>query len=147
MKEKANKVRDLSVSAKYAGVASEENTMTAPLEGINITRGEVCYKSKLLNKIFDNYDELVKAEEEYEKANAEKLKQAEEKKSRLLKIREARAKTFEARKQASKLIAEADDAYAKLVNEFIKDYGYYHDTYEQEIDGTWLKQVFNIFNW
>lgn len=37
----------------------------------------VCYKSKLLNKYFDSYADMVHAEEDYRKENAEKLKAKE----------------------------------------------------------------------
>ena len=41
-------------------------------------REAICYKSKLLNKYFDNYDELVEAEAEFKKAHEAELKAKED---------------------------------------------------------------------
>lgn len=93
------------------------------------TKTEFCYYSKLLNKPFDTLKELQEAEAEFHKANEEKEKLASEKKARAEEIKLLKSKTIEARKEAQKLIKEADDAYNKAVDEFIRDYGSYHESY------------------
>ena len=84
------------------------------------------YYSKLLKKPFDTLEELKAAEEEYNKANAEKIKLAEEKKAAAKEIEEAYKKAMDTRKLASQMIQEADAEYMKLRNDFIKKYGSYH---------------------
>ena len=68
------------------------------------TRGIICYKSTLLNQYFDDYESLVKAEEEY------KLHQAEQalEKQRRDGIRDA---VYEAWERLKKV---RDESYAKL---------------------------------
>jgi len=90
---------------------------------------QVCYKSNLLNKVFDSTEELKEAEAKYHEENDAKLKLAEQKKARADEIKSLKQKTFDARREAQKLIKEADDAYYKARSEFIKDYGYYHESY------------------
>lgn len=147
MKEKT-KLKETAVSAKDADKASKENnTMVTSLEGVNITRGEVCYKSKLLNKVFDKYEDLVKAEELYEKENAEKIKQAEEKKLRAKEVEDAYKNMMQVRREANKLIAEADEKYYKLRDAFIKDYKSFHMSYSDSSGDVVIKSLFDIFNW
>lgn len=90
---------------------------------------DVCYKSKLLNKVFDTTEELAEAERKYHEENDAKLKLAEQKKERAEAIKVLKQKTFEARREAQKIINEADEAYYKARAEFIKDYGSYHESY------------------
>ena len=92
-------------------------------------RGTVCYKSNLLNKVFDSYDELVKAEEEFERINSEKIKKAEEKKQELEKIDDAYKKYLEILEDKTKAVSDAWTRYVTLVDEFAKKYGGYHKTY------------------
>lgn len=68
------------------------------------------YYSEKLNKVFDKVEDLESAEKEY----AEKETQA-------LKLREER-------KIRAKEVEDAYIAYKKLLNQFIKDYGSYHQT-------------------
>lgn len=89
----------------------------------------VCYKSKLLNKYFDTWAELQEAERKYHEENDARQKLAEKKKLRAEEIKALKQKTIEARREAQKLINDADTAYYKARNEFIKDYGSYHESY------------------
>lgn len=68
------------------------------------------YYSEKLNKVFDTEDELKTAEEEQEKKYAVQLKKKEE------------------RAERAKEVENAYKEYRKLLNAFIKDYGYYHQT-------------------
>ena len=68
------------------------------------------YYSETLNKVFDTEDELKTAEEEQEKKYAVQLKKKEE------------------RAERAKEVEKAYKEYRKLLNAFIKDYGYYHQT-------------------
>lgn len=88
--------------------------------------GNYGYYSKLLKKPFDTLDELKVAEDEYNKANAEKIKLAEEKKADAKAIEETYKKAMDTRRLASQMIKDADAEYIKLLNEFIKKYGSYH---------------------
>jgi len=68
------------------------------------------YYSEKLNKVFDKVEDLETAEKELEeKETAEKEK------------REKRA-------ERAKEVEEAYKNYKKLLNDFLKDYGYYHST-------------------
>ena len=96
------------------------------------TRGVTCYKSTLLNKIFDNYEDLVKAEEEYEKVNAERLKLAEEKKARAKEVEEAFKQLELVKEKAYKEISEAETKAYELRNKFVKDYGSFHYSYSND---------------
>lgn len=111
------------------------------------TRGSVCYKSALLNKYFDSYEDLVKAEEEYERVNAEKIKQAEEKKARAKEVEDAYKVAMQVRKDANKMIAEADKKYYELRDAFIKDYKSFHMSYSDDSGDVVIKSLFDIFNW
>ena len=90
---------------------------------------QVCYKSNLLNKVFDSTEELKEAEEEFKKQNEEKLKISEQKKARAEEIKTLKQKTFDVRREARKMINDADNAYYKARAEFIRDYGSYHESY------------------
>lgn len=116
-----------------------------PKEMTDKQRDCICYKSKLLNKYFDSYDALVEAEEEYKAEKAEKNKLATERKERAEEVQRARARILEVRKEARKMIADADEEYRKLLNKFIEDYGSYHDTYEETTADGWIKSIFDIF--
>ena len=89
----------------------------------------VCYKSNLLNKYFDTKEELEQAEAKYHEENDALQKQLAEKKARAEEIKSLKQKTIEARRDAQKLIRDADEAYYKARAEFIKDYGSYHESY------------------
>ena len=100
----------------------------------DLSRGEVCYKSNLLDKYFDSYDELVKAEEAYEAEKAEKNKLATERKARAEEVKKARADARDANKK-----------YKELLTAFIEDYGSWHDTIEETTADGWIKSIFDIF--
>ena len=83
------------------------------------------YYSTELKKLFDTEAALLSAEAaakklELEKAEAEKIKKAK---------RAERAKEVDA---ALKAATEARNKALKLLNEFTKDYGYYHTSYTLE---------------
>ena len=75
------------------------------------TRGITCYRSTLLNKVFDKYEDLVEAEEEYEKQNAEKLRLKEERKQEAEEVSKAIEERVKAELAARKGKAEAYKAY------------------------------------
>lgn len=100
----------------------------------------VCYKSKLLNKYFDSYEELVEEETAFRKANDEKVKLAEEKKTRAKEVEDALKEYEHAKIEASKIISkasqeasllikDAEKKYFNLRDAFAKDYNGYHMTY------------------
>ena len=143
MKEKETKCKVLDAPKTETEQAEQVQTEVA-----NITRrGKVCYKSTLLNKVFDNYDELVKAEEEYEKVNAEKIKEAEIKKARAKEVEDAYKEAMQIRKEYNAKIAEADKKYYELRDAFIKDYKSFHMSYSDETGDVIVKSLFDIFNW
>jgi hypothetical protein len=92
------------------------------------------YYSEVLNKMFDDDKELVKAEEEHQKAIQEK----EEKEKKLADERKARADEVE---EAFKAVAEAQEKARKLLNEFCKDYGAYHRSYKAG------EKIPSLFDW
>ena len=113
---------------------SISKTKDLPVEMTEEQKEAIVYRSKLLNKYFESYDEMLKAEEDFKKTNEEKIKKAEEKKARAAEIQKAKDYVIEVRKQAAKMIKDADDAYEQLRLQFIKDYGYYHES-SCETDG------------
>ena len=68
------------------------------------------YYSEKLNKVFDKVEDLESAEKEHAEKEAQALKLREERKVR------------------AKEVEDAYIAYKKLLNQFIKDYGSYHQT-------------------
>lgn len=68
------------------------------------------YYSETLNKVFDTEDELKTAEEKEQQKYAVELKKKEK------------------RAERAKEVEKAYKEYKKLLNAFIKDYGYYHQT-------------------
>lgn len=81
------------------------------------------YYSEELKKYFNDEAECRKAEKEYEEKHAAELKAKEERAKRAKEINDAYAH------------------YVKLRNEFIKDYGSFHMTYD---DGN-FKSLFDYF--
>lgn len=120
-----------------------------PKELTDEQRECICYKSKLLNKYFDSYDELVEAEKKYHEENDAKLAAAETRKQRAHEVDEAFKKTLDARKEARELIRKADEEYRKLRNQFARDYGSYHMTYtnKDKEDITIYDLINEFFNW
>ena len=92
------------------------------------------YYSDKTKKLYDNVEDLSKAEQAYDEVHAAELKQAEEKKQAAEAIRAAR-----------KAIVDAQNKYNELVNQFIKNYGSYHETYRDGDLFTW-RNIFD-FNW
>lgn len=92
------------------------------------------YYSEVLDKMFDDDKELVKAEEAHQKAIQEK----EEKEKKLADERKARADEVE---EAFKAVAEAQEKARKLLNQFCKDYGAYHKSYKQG------EKIPSLFDW
>ena len=87
--------------------------------------------SEDLNKTFETEDECVAAEKEHEeKLAAEKAKKAE---------RKERAEEVE---EAFKAADEAYKEARKKLNEFIKDYGAWHQSYKGTLPA---KSIFDVF--
>lgn len=110
-------------------------------------REAICYKSKLLNKYFDSYKEMVKSEDEYKQAHEVELKAKEERKAlsesvkeaithrveAQISAREAKEKAYkaylEACDEADKKVKEAKKAEQEKLTEFCKKYPEgFHDT-------------------
>lgn len=92
-------------------------------------RGSVLYHSDILNKNFTDYDELVKAEEEFERENAEKLQLAEVKKTRAKEVEDAYLELQKTKKECYDKIQEAEKKWIELRDKFSEDYHGYHMTY------------------
>ena len=80
------------------------------------------YYSTVVNRLFDTEQELLRAEKQI--ADEKAAKEAKEKK--LKEQRVTRAKEVEA---ALKEADEAKERANNLLNDFVKDYGYFHTTY------------------
>ena len=91
------------------------------------------YYSDKTKKLYETVEDLSKAEKAYDEVHAAELKKAEEKKQAAEVIRAAR-----------KAIVDAQNKYNELVNQFIKDYGSYHETY-RDGDLVNLKEIINFY--
>ena len=91
------------------------------------------YYSDKTKKLYETVEDLNKAEKAYDEAHAAELKKAEEKKQRAEEIKVAR-----------QAMMTAQNKYNELVNQFIKDYGCYHETY-RDGDMISLKDIFNLY--
>ena len=91
------------------------------------------YYSDKTKKLYETVEDLSKAEKAYDEVHAAELKKAEEKKNAAEAIRAAR-----------KAIVDAQSKYNELVNQFIKDYGSYHETY-RDGDVVSLRDIFNLY--
>lgn len=91
------------------------------------------YYSDKTKKLYDTVELLNEAEMAYDEAHAAELKKAEQKKNAAEAIRAAR-----------KAIIELQSEYNKLVNQFIKEYGSYHETY-RDGDIINLQDIFNLY--
>ena len=89
------------------------------------------YYSEDLKRLFDNEDELTKAE-----AEAKKVALAKETKEKQL--REERATRAKEVEDALKAARDAEKKANKLMNNFVQDYGSFHTT---------IKDVFDPFDW
>lgn len=76
------------------------------------------YYSDKTKKLYETVEDLNKAEKAYDEAHALEIKKAEQKKKAADEIKTARKAMF-----------DAQTRYNNLVNQFIKDYGSYHETY------------------
>lgn len=94
------------------------------------------FYSEKLNKLFDTTDELHAEEKKYDDSLAAKNKLSETKRIRAKEIEDAYKNVVMVRDEASKKIKEADDKYNTLVDNFIKDFGSYHLTYNSDNKGT-----------
>ena len=92
------------------------------------------YFSEKLNKVFDDVKSLEEEEKLLEEKNKQKAELAEIKKTRAQEVEDAFKKTLEARKEAKELIKKADEEYENLKSKFIKDYGYFHMSFNNVDD-------------
>lgn len=81
------------------------------------TRGVQVYKSTLLNKYFDKYEDLVEAEEKYEAENSEKIRLAKERKEEAEQINSAIKMRVQLEREASAKKKEAYEVYLKALEE------------------------------
>ena len=89
------------------------------------------YYSELLKKYFDTEKEATEAEDAYNKAHAEELKRAEEKKARANEVDQAYTDYVNVCKECNSKIKESYKKYLDLRNQFIKDYNTkYHASYD-----------------
>lgn len=110
-------------------------------------REAIVYRSKLLNKYYESYEDMLKDEAEYKRQNEEKLKLAEERKADAKAIEEARLKAIQTRKDAAEMIRKAEEEYNKLLNDFVKKYGSYHVTYYDGFGNPVSDLIKTFFNW
>ena len=96
------------------------------------------YYSEELKKLFDNEDELTKAESKAKEVTLAK----EEKEKALREERAARAKEVE---EAFKAARDAEKKANELLNKFVKDYGSFHTTIKDVLDP--FNWFWNVFNW
>lgn len=110
-----------------------------PVEMTDEQREAIVYKSKLLNKYFDNYDELLEAEDAYKKAHDAQLVAKETRAKAAAEVEDA-AKDYlnliEENKKLKLELAEKEqkayDAYKQKLNEFSKAHQGYHLTYSYD---------------
>lgn len=91
------------------------------------------YYSDKTKKLYENVELLTDAEKIYDEVHAEELKKAEEKKQ-----------AAEAIKAARKEMIDAQNKYSELLNQFIKEYGSYHETF-RDGDVISLRDIFNLY--
>lgn len=101
--------------------------------------------SKKTKQLYDNVEELVAAEEEFDRVHAEEIKRAEERKTRAKEIEDAYKNALQVRKDAEDAINAADQAYFDLKNKFIKDYGSFHMTFKNEEVKPSNISIFDLF--
>ena len=94
------------------------------------------YYSEKLKKVYDTVEQLQTAETEYDKAHAAEIAKQKERKRRAEEINKARKELVNAQKN-----------YNELVNKFIKDYGSYHATYnDEDVDPGVLNLFYRLFD-
>lgn len=107
-----------------------------PVEMTDEQREAIVYKSKLLNKTFDSWDELVAEEDKFKKAHEAELTAKEERVKAAGEVENA-AKAYlelvqenkKVRAEMAKKEQEAYEAYRAKLNEFSKAHKGYHLTY------------------
>jgi len=105
------------------------------------------YYSEKVKKLFDSEKELETAEKEFDAKELEEKKKLEAKKARATEVEDAYKHSIEVRKEAQKLIDEADNAYYDLRDAFVKDYGSFHMTYKDSSEKpVTLSSFFDIFD-
>lgn len=111
------------------------------------------YYSNVLKKVFNNVEDLKKAEKEYEDAHKAEIEKANLKKEKAKEIEQSYKTYVEVIKKANKEIEEARQDYLNLKNKFINDYGYFHmtcsdtdDSQDVSVSDT-INDIFDIFKW
>ena len=102
---------------------TEANEMT------EAQRAAIVYHSKLLNKYYESYDDMLREEAEFKRQHDEELKAKEEKQHALDEIKKAYTNYVNLVDEKNKVIAEAWKNFSSLREEFIKKYGYFHMSY------------------
>lgn len=102
---------------------TEANEMT------DAQREAIVYRSKLLNKYYESYEDMLRDEAEFKRQHDEELKAKEEKQHALDEIRDAYTTYVNLVDEKNKVVAEAWQKYNALKDEFIKKYGYFHMSY------------------
>lgn len=92
------------------------------------------YYSEKLDKLFNSEEELVAAEAEVEQKENEKKKLMEERKERAKEVEDALQELSEARKR-----------YYKLLQDFCKDYGYFHYSVNPKKSSLNLSDFIDLF--
>lgn len=114
----------------------EKTVVTKDLcqEMTDAQREAIVYHSKVLNKYYESYEDMLREEAEFKRQNEVKLKAQEEKKARAEEVKAAYEGYCKAKKEAAKMVSEAEDKWLDLRAKFINDYHGYHMTYTN-IDG------------
>ena len=125
-------------------------TRDFPVEMTDEQREAIVYRSKLLNKYFESYDEMLKAEQEFKKETEEKTKLVEEKKARAKEVEDAYLEYQKVKEDCLTKMAEAEKKWLELRDKFAEDYHGYHMTYvnhngKKEVSFSDLLDCF--FNW
>lgn len=123
---------------------TETNEMT------DAQKEAIVYRSKLLNRYYESYEDMLRDEVEFKRQNEEKLKAQEEKKARAKEVEEAYANYLKVREEAFEQIAKAEKEWIELRDKFAQDYNGYHMTYTN-VNGqkqiTFEDIVNHFFNW
>lgn len=112
---------------------------SVPTEFSDEQREAIVYKSKLLNKTFDSWDELVEEEAKFKKAHEAELTAKEARIKDAAEIENAAKAYLELIQENKKIRAEmaqkeqqAYDSYKNKLNEFSKAHKGYHLTYSYD---------------
>ena len=108
------------------------------------------YTSEVTGKSYKTVKELEAAEAEFKKAEEEKAKLVEVKKTRAKEVEDAYLELEKVKEEAYSKIAEAEKKWIELRDKFAQDYNGYHMTYvnnngQKRI--TFDDLVNNFFNW